>query len=105
MLIDLALAGVALLMLVFLSIIDSAYASVSEVSLRVMVGGREDTPRARFFRHLLDNRGRFELILIFGTQLSIAAISVLVFAALMTVGAPAAPTLAIIIVFVVILLF
>ncbi|HYP25286.1 MAG TPA: hemolysin family protein [Blastocatellia bacterium] len=76
MAIELTGAGVALLVLVFLSTIESAYESLSEVSLRVMAGEHEDSPRAGFFRRLLDDRRRFELVLIFGTQLSIAAIAI-----------------------------
>ena len=65
------------MLLVFLSTIESAYESLSEVSLRVMVSDEEHSTRAEFFRELLDHRQRFELILILGTQLSIAAIAVL----------------------------
>ncbi|HLG14868.1 MAG TPA: hemolysin family protein [Blastocatellia bacterium] len=74
---ELALTGVALLVLVFLSTIESAYESLSEVSLRVMAGEREEGPRAVFFQELLEHRRRFELMLILGTQLSIAAIAIL----------------------------
>src|SRR5829696_4579469 len=77
MAIELIGVGIALLVLVFLSTIESAYESLSEVSLRVMAGEHEDSPRAPFFRKLLDDRRRFELVLIFGTQLSIAAIALL----------------------------
>ncbi|MEW6212155.1 MAG: hemolysin family protein [Acidobacteriota bacterium] len=77
MLTELAIAGVALLILVFLSVIESAYESLSEVSLRVMGGEHADTPRSRFFRELLEHRQRFELMLILGTQLSIVAIAIL----------------------------
>jgi putative hemolysin len=76
MLIELTAAGIALLVLVFLSTIESAYESLSEVSLRLMATEHEGTTRARFFRELLDHRQRFELMLILGTQLSIAAIAI-----------------------------
>ena len=76
---ELVVAGAVLLVLVFLSTIESAYESLSEVSLRVIAEEREASPRARFFRELLDHRRRFELILILGTQLSIAAIAILTF--------------------------
>jgi CBS domain containing-hemolysin-like protein len=79
MIIELLVAGAVLLVLVFLSTIESAYESLSEVSLRVMVEEREASPRTRFFRELLEHRRRFELILILGTQLSIAAIAILTF--------------------------
>jgi putative hemolysin len=74
---ELSLTGAALAVLVFLSTIESAYESLSEVSLRVLVGDREHTSRARFFRELLEHRQRFELMLILGTQLSIVAIAIL----------------------------
>ncbi len=76
---DLVLAGVALVVLVFLSIIESAYESLSEVALRVMVGEHETSPRARFFRELLEHRPRFELVLVLGTQLSIVVIALLIY--------------------------
>jgi putative hemolysin len=76
MLIELTVAGIALLVLVFLSTIESAYESLSEVSLRLMATEHEGTRRALFFRELLDHRQRFELMLILGTQLSIAAIAI-----------------------------
>jgi CBS domain containing-hemolysin-like protein len=74
---ELLLTGAAVVVLVFLSIIKTAYESLSEVSLRVLVSEREDSRRARFFREVLENRQQFELILILGTQLSIACITIL----------------------------
>lgn len=71
------MTGVAIVALVFLSIIKTAYESLSEVALRVMLSEREGSRRARFFRELLDNRLEFELILVFGTQLSVAISSIL----------------------------
>jgi CBS domain containing-hemolysin-like protein len=69
--------SVAAVVLVVLSIIKTAYESLSEVALRVMVSEREASHRARFFRELLENRQKFELILVLGTQLSIALIAIL----------------------------
>jgi putative hemolysin len=74
---ELLLTGTTVVVLVFLSIIKTAYESLSEVSLRVMFKEREESRRARFFRELLENRQQFELILILGTQLSIAGITIL----------------------------
>ena len=71
------MTGVAIVALVFLSIIKTAYESLSEVALRVMLSEREGSRRTRFFRELLDNRLEFELILVFGTQLSVAVSSIL----------------------------
>src|SRR5690349_19704364 len=76
MLTELIVTGAALIVLVFLSTIESAYESLSEVGLRVMAAEHEAQPRGRFFQELLDHRQRFELMLILGTQLSIAAIAI-----------------------------
>jgi CBS domain containing-hemolysin-like protein len=100
-----ATAGV-LLLLVFLSTIESAYESLSEVSLRVLSGEREGSPRrVRFFRELMDHRRRFELILILGTQLSIAAIAILLADVFIDAGARAPLVLAFVAAFVVVVLF
>jgi len=78
MLTELLVTGVALFALVFLSTVESAYESLSEVSLKVLSGEREDSPRRmRFFRELMEHRRRLELMLILGTQLSIAAVAIL----------------------------
>src|SRR5438105_1229987 len=78
MLTELIVTGVALFALVFLSTVESAYESLSEVSLKVLSGEREDSPRRmRFFRELMEHRRRLELMLILGTQLSIAAVAIL----------------------------
>jgi putative hemolysin len=74
---ELLWAGVAVVVLVFLSIIKTAYESLSEVSLRVLISDSEQSKRARFFRELLENRLQFELTLILGTQVSIAVIAIL----------------------------
>ncbi|MBI3653549.1 MAG: HlyC/CorC family transporter [Acidobacteria bacterium] len=71
------LTGAAIVVLVFLSIIKTAYEALSEVSLRILVNERQASRRARFFRELLENRQQFELILVLGTQLSIACITIL----------------------------
>ena len=52
---ELIVAGAVLLVLVFLSTIESAYESLSEVSLRVIAEEREASPRTRFFRELLEH--------------------------------------------------
>src|SRR5262249_16144817 len=73
-----AIAG-ALLVLVFLSTVESAYESLSEVSLRLMETENLATSRGRFFHDLREQRLRFELALILGTQLSIVVIAILLF--------------------------
>src|SRR5262249_23580652 len=105
MLIEFATAGVVLVVLVFLSTIDSAYESLNEVSLRVMASEESQKPRARFFRELLDHRESFELILILGTQLSIAAIAVLLTLGLAPLGTGISLGVALVIVLFVIAVF
>jgi putative hemolysin len=105
MLTELTVTGIALVVLVFLSTIESAYESLSEVALRVMAVEREAHPRRRFFHELLDHRQRFELMLILGTQLSIAAIAIMLASALASVLAHGAVPLTLGVIFLVIVLF
>jgi putative hemolysin len=102
---ELLLTGVALLTLVFLSTIESAYESLSEVSLRVMINEREGQPRADFFKELLDHRQRFELMLILGTQLSIVAIAILFYNIVASQGIGRPQPVTFIAAFIVIILF
>jgi CBS domain containing-hemolysin-like protein len=103
---ELIATGIVLLVLVFLSTIESAYESLSEVSLRVMSSEREDTPRrVRFFQQLMEHRRRFELILILGTQLSIAAIAILLADVFIDLGVRAPLVLSFVAAFVVVVLF
>ncbi len=99
------MTGVAIAALVFLSLIKTAYESLSEVALRVMMSEREGSRRARFFRELLDNRQEFELILILGTQLSVAISSILLTYIIITLGITYPLFMAFLAVFAVILIF
>jgi putative hemolysin len=105
MFIELLLTGVALLTLVLLSTIESAYESLSEVSLRVMISEREGQPRADFFKELLDHRQRFELMLILGTQLSIVAIAILLYNIVASQGIRRPQPITFIAAFIVVILF
>jgi putative hemolysin len=106
MLTELTLTAGVLLLLVFLSTIESAYESLSEVTLRVLSSERDDSPRrVRFFRELMDHRRRFELILILGTQLSIAAIAIMLADVFIDAGARTPSLLAFVSTFVVVVLF
>ena len=106
MLTELSATFGVLLLLVFLSTIESAYESLSEVSLRVLSSEREDSPRrVRFFRELMEHRRRFELILILGTQLSIAAIAILLADVFIDAGARVPLLLGFVAAFVVVVLF
>ncbi|PYP84969.1 MAG: hypothetical protein DMF61_18100 [Blastocatellia bacterium AA13] len=105
MIIEWLLTAGALLTLVFLSTMESAYESLSEISLRLMASEREDEPRAEFFRELLEHRQRFTLLLILGTQLSIVAIAILLFDLIASAGIRAALILTFASAFVVVFLF
>ncbi|MEN3331080.1 MAG: magnesium and cobalt exporter, family [Blastocatellia bacterium] len=105
MLTELMVTGTALVVLIFLSTIESAYESLSEVALRVMAVEREAHPRGRFFQELLEHRQRFELMLILGTQLSIAAIAIMLASALANLLAHGAVPLTLGAVFLTIVLF
>lgn len=95
-----------LLVLIFLSTIESAYESLSEVSLRVLSSEHEDNQRrVRFFRELMEHRRRFELILILGTQLSIAAVAILLADIFMDAGMRAPLAVAFVAAFLVVVLF
>lgn len=86
MITEILFAGLLLVVLVFLSTIESAYESLSDVSIKVLAAEREESSRAKFFREMLDHRQRFELMLIFGTQLSIVAIAILLAAVVIDLG-------------------
>jgi magnesium and cobalt exporter, CNNM family len=106
MLTELSLTGGVLLLLIFLSTIESAYESLSDVSLRVLSGERETSDgRTRFFRELMAHRRRFELILILGTQLSIAGIAILLADVLIDTGVRAPLLLSFVAVVIVVVLF
>jgi CBS domain containing-hemolysin-like protein len=79
MITDLITVAAASLVLVFLSTVESAYESLSEVSLRLMETENLATSRGRFFHELMEQRLRFELALILGTQLSIVIIAIYLF--------------------------
>jgi putative hemolysin len=106
MLTELIVTGGVILLLVFLSTIESAYESLSEVSLRILSSEREDSPRRfRFLRELMDHRRRFGLILILGTQLSIVGIAILLADVFIDVGARSPLLLAFVSTFVIVVLF
>ena len=105
MIIEWLLTAGALLTLVFLSTMESAYESLSEISLKLMAAERQDEPRAEFFRELLEHRQRFTLLLILGTQLSIVAIAILLFDLIAAAGLPLPVILTFVAAFVVVALF
>src|SRR5215472_17216954 len=88
MFIDLIIVAAAVFVLVFLSTVESAYESLSEVSLRLMEAENLDTSRGRFFHELMQQGLRFELALILGTQLSIVVIAIFLFDLNIKLGVP-----------------
>src|SRR5215467_461399 len=88
MFIDLIIVAAAVFVLVFLSTVESAYESLSEVSLRLMETENLDTSRGRFFHELMQQSLRFELALILGTQLSIVVIAIFLFDLNIKLGVP-----------------
>ena len=74
---EIPISCAVLLTLVFLSTVETAYESLSEVSLKLLLAEHEESSRAGFLRELLEHRQRFELMLSFGTQLSIVSIAIL----------------------------
>jgi len=70
---EIVLTGICLLVLVFLSIIESAYGHLSDVGLRLLLSEHENSPSAKFLRELVDNYQRFSLTLITGIQISLIA--------------------------------
>lgn len=105
MITEILCAGVMLIVLVFLSTIESAYESLSDVSLKLMLAEREESSTASFFRELLEHRPRLELMLVFGTQLSIVAISILFAAIITNIGIAQPLLITFIAAFVVVILF
>ena len=103
---ELIATGFLIALLVFLSTIESAYESLSEVSLRVLGSEHEDSPRrVRFFRELMEHRRRLELILILGTQLSIAVIAILLTDIFIATGIGAPLVVTLVAVFAIVVLF
>jgi len=68
---EIVLTGICLLVLVFLSVIESAYGHLSDVSLRLLLSESEESKYAGFLRELVDNYQRFSLALDAGIQLSL----------------------------------
>lgn len=106
MITELIVTGGMIVLLIFLSTIESAYESLSEVSLRILSSEREDSPRRfRFLRELMEHRRRFGLILILGTQLSIVGIAILLADVFIDAGARSPLVLAFVATFIIVVLF
>ena len=92
-------------MLVFLSTIESAYESLGEISLRVMLAERESAFRRSLFKEVLDHRLRFELMLVFGTQLSTVLIAILLYNINIQLSIPYPAPVTFLVAFVIVILF
>jgi CBS domain containing-hemolysin-like protein len=78
--IELVIAGVCLLFLVFLATIDMAFSHVSDVSLRRLAADSEEaeqTKSAVFLREIVENRPRFRFVLSSTIQVLLIAFTVL----------------------------
>ena len=75
---ELLLTGVFTLMLVTLATVKSALDELSEVSLRMLVSEKENSPDVVFWNELLEHHHQFIFTLTFGIHLSIAALAILI---------------------------
>ena len=79
--IEIAVAIVLLLALVFLATVDMAFSQLSDVSLRRLLSDFEENPRKKtneFLQQILENRPRFRYALSAGIQILLIVFSVLV---------------------------
>jgi putative hemolysin len=74
---EIALTSIFILVLVVVATAKSALDEISDVSLRLLASGNEDSPHARFWRSVLEHHRRFSFTLTFGIHLSIASIAIL----------------------------
>lgn len=81
MVLEIVIAVLILLALIFLATVDMAFTQLSDVSLRKLSTDNEDTTRpksAEFLREILENRPRFRFVLSSLIQILLIAFSVLV---------------------------
>src|SRR5688572_13116472 len=79
--IEIALAVVILIAMVFLATVDLAFAHISDVGLRRLASEAEDSqnrPRAKFLREILEYRMRFRLALSATIQVLLISSAVLI---------------------------
>jgi putative hemolysin len=74
---ELLLTGIITLMLVALATVKSALDELSDVSLRMLVSEKEDSPDVAFWNELLEHHHQFTFTLTFGIHLTIAALAIL----------------------------
>lgn len=75
--VDLAMAATAVLLLVLLATIETAYVLMSDVSLAMLRGGSRAEGRLAFFEELMEDRERFHDTLLVGIYAIAVGISVL----------------------------
>jgi CBS domain containing-hemolysin-like protein len=79
--IELVIAVVILILLVFLATLDMAFSQLSDISLRRLSGEAEENSQARsfvFLREILENRPRFRFALSTAIQISLITFTVLI---------------------------
>ena len=79
--IELVIAVVILVLLVFLATLDMAFSQLSDISLRRLSGEAEENSQARsfvFLREILENRPRFRFALSTAIQISLITFTVLI---------------------------
>src|SRR5262245_32589109 len=74
---EIALTSIFIMVLVVVATAKSALDELSDVSLRLLASGNDDSPHARFWRSILEHYRRFSFTLTFGIHLSIASIAIL----------------------------
>lgn len=79
---EIGLTGIFLLVLVFLSTIESAYTQLSDVALRLLAqesngNGNSKSRRVRFLRELVDNHQLFSFTVTAGIQLCVISVTIL----------------------------
>jgi CBS domain containing-hemolysin-like protein len=78
---EIVIAVICLLVLVFLATIDMSFSHLSDVSLRRLAADAEDAEQshsARFLREIIENRPRFRFLLSSAIQILLIAITVLI---------------------------
>ena len=75
---ELLLTGIFTLMLVTLATVKSALDELSDVSLRMLVSEKKDSPDVAFWQELLAHHHQLVFTLTFGIHLSIASLAILI---------------------------
>ncbi|MBL8150859.1 MAG: HlyC/CorC family transporter, partial [Blastocatellia bacterium] len=74
---EIAVTGILIVVLVFISIFESAFGQLGEVSLRSLASDNRDKRRSSFLKHLIEQRQLYILTIIFGLQCTILPVAIL----------------------------